>query len=119
MILVLKNNTEISVLDKSTVYNIIVDCSNIEEVDSITQSLCVKGNLDSFKFTADNGDTYGEYENFVYVSTNYTEEEGIYNAIFSIRKKTDIEIRLDALESEQELQNGAIDELASIVGGEV
>lgn len=118
MILILKDSTEINVLDESTVYNLIVNCSTIEEVDAITKSLSTKGNLDSFKFTAENGDTYGEYEHFVYVSSSYTEEDEIYKATFVIRKKTDTEIRLDALENEQELQNGAIDELASIVGGE-
>lgn len=118
MILVLKDNTEIKVLDESTLSAIQTECATIEEVDAITQSLKAKGNLDNFKFTADNGDTYGEYENFIYVKTDYVEEGGIYKATYSIRKKTDVEIRLDALESEQELQNGAIDELASIVGGE-
>lgn len=118
MILVLKDNTEIAVLDESTTSNIIVDCASIEEVDAITQSLKTTGNLDNFAFKADNGDTYAEYENFAYVSTSYSEENGIYHATFNIRKKTDTEIRLDALESEQELQNGAIDELANIVGGE-
>lgn len=118
MILVLKDSTEIEVLDKSTVYALVAECTTIEEVDAITKALSTKGNLDNFKFTADNRDTYAEYEHFAYVSTNYEPVDGEYHATYSIRKKTDVEIRLDALESEQELQNGAIDELASIVGGE-
>ncbi len=118
MILMLKDGTEIKVLDESTLFNIQSECTTIEEVDVITQSLKEKGNLDFFSFKADNGDVYATYENFAYIDTSYIEENGIYHVTFSIRKKTDTEIRLDALESEQELQNGAIDELASIVGGE-
>ena len=52
-------------------------------------------------------------------AANIPEEDGTDTiVIVTFRKKTEIEIRLDALEEGQETQDGAIEELASIVGGE-
>ena len=44
-------------------------------------------------------------------------EDGV-TASFGIREKTDIEKRLENVENGQDIQDGAIAELASIIGGE-
>lgn len=74
----------------------------------------------AFTLSEDDGTVVEEYKNMAFVSSaNIPDAEGTDTiAIVTFRKKTDIEIRVDALEEGQETQDGAIEELASIVGGE-
>ena len=48
---------------------------------------------------------------------SYREEAGRYLADFALRVLSDLELRLDALEEGQETQDGAIEELAGMMGG--
>lgn len=119
MILRLKDGTEINnVTSETTATAIVVEVANMEELETIQTAIGTKGNLDRFEFI-ENDNVIGVYEHYKYLSTTYApDDEGCYNASFFIAEKSDVEIRLDALEAGQELQNGAIDELAEIVGGE-
>lgn len=60
---------------------------------------------------------HGMYKNLKLESVTTNVENGSVSV--TMRIKTEIEIRLEALEESQSLQNGAIDELANIVGGGV
>ena len=73
-----------------------------------------------FTLNDDDGAVVEEYKHMAFVSaSNIPDEEGNNTlVVVTFRKKTEIEIRLDALEEGQETQDGAIEELASIVGGE-
>ena len=73
-----------------------------------------------FTLRKDDGTVVEEYKHMAFVSaSNIPDEEGNDTmVVVTFRKKTEIEIRLDALEEGQETQDGAIEELASIVGGE-
>lgn len=85
--------------------------------DEVTE---IMSNQTAFKLCEDDGTIVDEYTNMAFVSTTIIPEDDGIDSIVKVtfRKKTDIEIRLDALEEGQETQDGAIEELASIVGGE-
>lgn len=55
-------------------------------------------------------DPSGEYDNLI-VNSVYFDVENM-QVLISLREKSDIELRLDAIEEEQEIQNEAIDFLA-------
>ena len=57
---------------------------------------------------------YGVYGNLSF-SSAMVDSEGLITVFMSI--KSDIEVRLDTLEQTQEIQDGAIVELAEILGG--
>ena len=119
MKIILKNNTELIVTDKCTSTSIVSEFKNVEDIEVFRKELTDE-NLSSFKYVNDNGDIFGNYENYTFESVTYfeDEEENIVTAVFNIRQLSDIEIRLNALEEGQETQDGAIEELAGIVGGE-
>ena len=64
----------------------------------------------------------GNYEDMklespLFSFVDYTEDKKVM-AAFGIREKTEIEKRLDSIEAGQQVQDGAILDLASMVGGE-
>ena len=107
----------ISVLDASTPSAIKMQCSSATEMESVREAL-TKDALKNFQYIDGEGDVIGKYSHYVLMHTTYTVRDGVYNVSFIIRQLSDTEVRLDALEEGQETQNGAIDELAGIVGGE-
>lgn len=116
MYLELKNNFKIEVKDTSTATTIFADVESIEEVDKITQSLKKEDNLDKFKFT-DGENVYGIYENYAYVATAYTEDEKGIHAVYTLRAKSDLEMKVNELEKSDGLLMQAVMELSSDVYG--
>ena len=113
----LKNDTTITVLESTTSTVIKAEFPNVTEMDNFRAEL-TKDNLSEFQYLTEDGAVMGRYENYVLENTSYTVKDDVYTATFSIRHLTDTEIRLNALEESQETQDGAIEELAGIVGGE-
>lgn len=113
----LKNDTIITVLDSTTPTLLRAEFQSITELDAFRAEL-TNDNLSVFQYVSEDDSVMGSYENYTLVNTSYTVADGIYSAVFSLRQFTDTELRLNTLEEEQELQNGAIEELAGIVGGE-
>lgn len=113
------NNMEetIDVLDASTPSIIKIQCSSATEMDCVREAL-TKDALKDFQYLDGEGNVIGRYSHYVLEHTTYTVQDGIYQVAFTVRQLSDTEVRLDALEEGQETQNGAIDELAGIVGGE-
>lgn len=75
-------------------------------------------NLSAVMVQTGEGFTAGNYANLVMQPGAWEiKEDGIHVTI-SLREKTDIEKRLDKVESGQEVQGGAIAELAGISGGD-
>ena len=75
-------------------------------------------NLSSVQVQNGEGMTVGNYTDLVLQPGSWeVKEDGVHITI-SLREKTDIEKRLDKVESGQEVQDGAIAELAGMVGGE-
>ena len=89
----LKDGTEYPVFDSSTDALVRMELESLEEVEDIRKSL-TKDNLAAFEYTDDAGKAYGKYGHHVVAS-----------------------VSLDALEEGQETQDGAIEELAGMMGG--
>lgn len=65
----------------------------------------------------------GEYHNMILTAAPVRQdnEDETVSVIFGIREKTSVELRLDALEEGQQIQDGAIEDIAATVsdmGGE-
>lgn len=110
-----------------TANNRIFECSRIETgLDSIVMTMEDESVLGLEDFFADvteltisfegEEDPHGTYKHLELKSVTKNVSDGSVSV--TMRIKSEIERRLDALEAEQELQNGAIEELANIAGGE-
>lgn len=128
--IILKDKTEFEIADGASLGNIQIKAENFEAVKTITDAFTAD-NLAKVTFTH-NGEVSGEYtdlksDGFTY-SQNVGEdgsEDGTYTVTIRLRTKTEIEKRLDALETGQvtlqqghESNAGAIEDLAGMIGGE-
>lgn len=113
------NNVEnpINVMEVSRPELIKIKATSIEIVDNFRE-LLTKENLSNIQFLGENNDVLSTYEHYEHEKVEYTKEGEFYLASFYNRKLSDIEVRLDALENGQDTQDGAIEELAGIIGGE-
>ena len=71
-------------------------------------------NLVHVEFTHDGlEEPYGVYDNLTKAAEpmRYTNEDETVTVLISLREKTDVELRLDALDESQELQNEVLDTL--------
>lgn len=74
-------------------------------------------NLENVKVQNGDGPLEWSYQDLILQPGSWeVKEDGVYITI-SLREKTDIEKRLDKVESGQEIQDGAIAELAEMAGG--
>lgn len=67
-------------------------------------------NLRHVEFSMDGDEPHGIYENLIadHAPTRQNLDEGGVLVVISLREKTSVELRLDALEESQETQDGAI-----------
>ena len=67
-------------------------------------------NLRHVEFSMDGGEPHGIYDNLIadHAPTRQNLDEGGVLVVISLREKTAVELRLDALEESQETQDGAI-----------
>lgn len=115
--LILNDNIEIDVQEGVSLSNIQTIKESILDVDELKNKLTRKGNLDKVQFKQ-NDEVIGEYEDMILISPMLTIDEmenGKLLVTFGLREKTDIEKRLDYLEESQEIQDGAIADLGSVV----
>lgn len=110
-------NETFNVADATTADTLVIDFPTIYDVDAFREKLTDES-LKHFEFLDNIDNVAGKYDNYAFTgNVSYSVKDGIYTAKYFLRKKTETEIRLDALEVGQELQDGAIDELAQIAGG--
>jgi len=113
----LKDGREFAVLDGTVSKAIRMELDSLEGIEDARKAL-TKENLSLFQFTDDAGQVYGEYEHCVLYSVSYEEtEEGKFLAEFRLRELPEMELRLDALEERQKAQDGAIEKLTDMLGG--
>ena len=127
--IILKNKTEFEVADGASLGNIQIKAENFEAVKTITDAFSAD-NLQDVTFTH-NDAVSGKYtdlksDGFTYApnTDEAGKEDGTYTVTIRLRTKTEIEKRLDALETGQvtlqqghESNAGAIEELADMVAG--
>lgn len=120
MKLILNNHDTFTITDGSTPTSITARFQNVTDMDNFRQKLTTE-NLSRFTFAKDSFDVIGVYENYEmpkdgHVSYRYIEE--MYEATFPIAPISETELRLRKIEAGQEIQDGAITELAELAGGE-
>jgi len=119
------NKTEIVIKPGSYLSRVTVVTSDFTELGTIAEALRTEGNLDTIQFTND-GIVTGEYSDMKLISPLFREveilEDATVTADFEMREKTELEKRLDEFEasqkvmnSSQQLQGGAIEELGEMI----
>ncbi len=128
--IILANKTEFEIADGASLGNIQIKAENFDAIKTITDAFTAD-NLAKVTFTH-NGEVSGEYtdlksDGFTYApnTDEAGKEDGTYTVTIRLRTKTEIEKRLDALETGQvtlqqghESNAGAIEDLAGMIGGE-
>lgn len=124
--IILANKTEFEIADGASLGNIQIQSKNFDGIRTITDAF-TEGNLAEVTFTH-NDVVSGKYtdlksDGFTYMPN--VGEDGTYTVTIRLRTKTEIEKRLDALETGQvtlqqrhESNAGAIEDLAGMIGGE-
>ena len=126
--MVLKNKMELEIMEGAALSAITVVVGDWTAFGAVAEALKKTGNLDDVQFKTDETVT-GEYRNMKLVSPLFSAvdiaEDGKIHATFGIRKKTEMELAIEQLQRQQaetnasqEIQDGAIMELAGMVGGE-
>ena len=119
--IVLKDNTEIEILPGASLGETTVIVPDFADLKSVAEALTKEGNLDTVQYKSEEQVT-GEYKDMkleipLFREVGYTDDKKVV-ATFTIREKTETENRLDKLEKGQVVQDGAILELAGVVGGQ-
>ena len=91
---------------------------DFQKLGTIADALMVNGNLDVMQFTSDDAVT-SEYSEMKLISPLFQnvdiQVDGSVIATFALREKTELERQLDRIESKQQIQDGAIEELGEVV----
>lgn len=118
--MILKNKTEIEILEGAALNAITAVADGWTALGTIAEALKKSGNLDEVQFKTDET-VIGEYQNmkleYPLFSAVDISEDGKIHATFGIRQKTEMELAIEQLQSGQGVQDGAIMELAEMMGG--
>ena len=128
--IILKNKAEFEIAEGASLSNIQIQSKSFDGIKTITDAFTAD-NLAEVTFTH-NDAVSGEYtdlksDGFTYIQNTDADgkEDGTYTVTIRLRTKTEIEKRLDALETGQvtlqqghESNAGAIEDLAGMIGGE-
>lgn len=113
--IILKDNTEIEVLQMPSLGSITVSVADVAAIQTLKNQLTVD-NLSKVTIKNDAGLTTGIYED-LNLSDTWTIKwtDDAVEATFGLAVKSDIEKRLDAVETGQSIQDGAIADLGTAV----
>lgn len=116
--LILKDGTIIELEAGASLGALQVVSANREAM-AVTWGQFTQENLAEVQVKNGDGTVVGTHTDIVLVSeTSIVRPDGIILTTYCLREKTAEQKRLDALEVGQEVQDGAITELAGIMGGE-
>lgn len=126
--MILSDKTELTIMEGAGLNAITVIASDWTVLGEIADALREAGNLDKVQFSSD-GDVTGEYGNMKLEQPLFKAvdiaSDGSIHATFAIRQKTETELAIEELQmhqektdERQEIQDGAIMELAGMIGGE-
>ena len=113
----LADETEIPIEEGGSLASLIHIAPNEPEAMAICE-LVTPENLAHVEFgRTDLEEPYGVYDNLAKAAEpyRYTNEDETITVVISLREKTDLELRVDALEESQEVQDGAIEDLGAAV----
>lgn len=116
--MILSDNTEIEIKEGASIWDITAVANDFTALGTIAEALKKDKNLETVQFKT-NDEVTGEYTNMILETPLFRnvdiDNDGKVVANFSLREKTDIEKRLDAIEAGQTLQDGAIRDLGDVV----
>ena len=120
--MILADNTEIEIQEGTSFGRNVAVVADFADLKTVAEALTKEGNLKIVKYKSDDQVT-GNYEDMklespLFSAVDYTEDKKV-TAAFGIREKTEVEKRLDSIEAGQQIQDGAILDLANVIGGEV
>lgn len=133
--IIFADKTELTIMEGAGLDSITAAASDWAGLGDIADALMKDGNLDKVQFSSDEEVT-GEYENMKLEYPLFRAvdiiRDGEIHAVFAIRKKTEMELAIEELkkkqselqrqqektEAGQTVQDGAIMELAGMIGGE-
>ena len=118
--IIFADKTEFELLQGASLGENKVVVQDFADLKTVAEALTKEGNLDSVQYKIGDQIT-GEYNDMklempLFREVGYTDDKKVV-ATFAIREKTETEKRLDKLEKGQAVQDGAILELAGVVGG--
>lgn len=118
--MILKDKTELEIMEGAALNSITAIASDWAALGVVAEALRKSGNLDEVQFKTDETVT-GEYQNMKLESPLFSvvdiAEDGKIHATFGIRQKTEMELAIEQLQNGQGVQDGAIMELAGMMGG--
>ena len=112
--LVLKDGSIIELESGASLSALVVLSSTKEDFVATWNKFTVE-NLSEVMVKSGSGVVVANYTNLVLVNETSTITDDGISTVFNLREKWEIEIRLDAIEAGQEIQNEAIDDLATVV----
>ena len=119
--LILKDGSEINIESGASLSSIGVISATKADMIS-TWDLFTNENLKKVQVKNNDNILIGEYQNLVLVNeTSNIQKDSTILTYFNLREKTEVEVlkeEVEALKAGQEIQDGAIVELAEILGGE-
>lgn len=120
--MILADKTELELKEGGSLNKNTVVVKNFADLETIAQAITKEGNLKTVQYKT-NEQITGEYadmklETPLFKEVDYTGEKKVM-ATFGIREKTELEKEIDKIKEQQEVQDGAILDLAGMVGGEV
>lgn len=119
--MILADKTELELKEGGSLNKNTVVVKNFADLETIAQAITKEGNLKTVQYKT-NEQITGEYadmklETPLFKEVDYTGEKKVM-ATFGIREKTELEKEIDKIKEQQEVQDGAILDLAGMVGGE-
>lgn len=118
----LKNGSTFEINDGASIGRIEILVSETAPMEEIVSAVTVEKNLDTVQFMSDEGGIVGEYCDMKLTTCSIEKDAEKAKVVIGLAEKTEIEKRLEAVEVGQEIQDGAIGELAEVIsevaGGE-
>ena len=111
----LADKTQITIEDGASLYHIVHVAENEADAQAACMAVRAAGNLDHVEFFNEGAEEpYGIYDDLILnAPVTRHDEAGTVVVTISLREKTDIEKRLDAIEESQEIQDGAIEDIGA------
>lgn len=120
--IIFADKTEFEILPGASLGENKVIVPDFADLKAVAEALAKEGNLDTVQYKS-NEQVTGEYrdmklESPLFKSVDYYTDEKKVAAVFGIREKTELEKEIDEIKEQQAVQDGAILDLAGVVGGE-
>ena len=115
--IIFADKTEFEIKEGASLGNVVARVESFADLKGIADALTKAGNLKTVQFS--HGDEVnGEYTDLTREGMLFTGVDlvdGKVEAAFSLREKTEVDKRLDAIEEGQNIQDGAIADLGDVV----